>query len=303
MFSWIATFDNEHNMTEVYKGSAPDESSAFKDMIATARGVYRERPDVRARHCSLGIAADRFVPYKLSTAATSVLLPDEELIELINAAMEAQRYRDENYRRTMEESRASRKKSVPSEVVLPTSVGESWARISAWCDASTPGWDTEFAPSTAELCVRYAAATSLTWPEQLVDFYTVHNGTRGMMITPLGPFLSLDEMQTYREAMLQAWSDQPDEDAGEAGTFQRRFVKGLIPIAGNTDSLFVVDLRPGAAHGSVGLYYGEDGIDSSPQWENLATFVGDIASALENGSTFWSFHPVVSEGYLDWDLD
>lgn len=42
MFSWIATFDNEHNMTEVYKGSAPDESSAFKDMIAMLEGSTRK---------------------------------------------------------------------------------------------------------------------------------------------------------------------------------------------------------------------------------------------------------------------
>ena len=87
------------------------------------------------------------------------------------------------------------------------------------------------------------------------------------MITPLGPFLSLDEMQTYREAMFQAWSDQPDEDAGEAGTFQRRFVKEFIPIAGNTDSLFVVDLRPGGRP-RIGrtLLRGE--------WNRLITAVG-----------------------------
>ncbi|WP_075836358.1 MULTISPECIES: hypothetical protein [unclassified Rhodococcus (in: high G+C Gram-positive bacteria)] len=88
-------------------------------------------------------------------------------------------------------------------------------------------------PPSADDWQHHAKETGITWTPNLAEFYTVQNGTPGMMITPLRPFFSLNEMLFFRKIMLDAWADQPDDGAGEAGTFQYRFVDEFIPIAGS----------------------------------------------------------------------
>ncbi|WP_411561130.1 hypothetical protein, partial [Rhodococcus sp. YL-0] len=74
--------------------------------------------------------------------------------------------------------------------------------------------------------------------------------------------------------------------------------------AGSPDSVLVVDLRAGDARGSLGLYHGEDGLDSSPTWKDPGIFLADLASKLEASGTLLSvWHPRVVDGQLDCPLD
>ncbi|MCJ0907420.1 hypothetical protein [Rhodococcus sp. ARC_M6] len=291
-------------MTEAYQGSAENNATAFADLLAEARAVYKARPDVRAHPCQLGVDEDRFVPYVFVTTASSVLLDDDVLIERIKDAIDQRRSQADNYRRELEASRIRRQQSEARATPARGSVTAEWNRIASWSENCVPDWNAEFVTPSEDAWRHYAEATGIAWTPTLAEFYTVQNGTPGTMITPLGPFFSLDEMLYFRKMMLEAWADQPDDGAGDAGAFQSRFVKEFIPIAGSPDSVLVVDLRPGDARGSLGLYHGEDGLDSSPNWNDPGAFLADLASKLEGGGTFLSiWHPRVVDGQLEWPLD
>ncbi|MET3960045.1 hypothetical protein ABIE52_006980 [Rhodococcus sp. OAS809] len=305
MSFWKLIFGNDLGRTEVYKGSAADRASAFREMLVQARSIHQARPDVREYPCQLGVDEDnRFVPHLFITQASSLLLPDEELIRQISTGMEERHALTNRYDREFKASGSA--KSQPGEgtpSLYHRSFCAEWERLTAWLAEAVPGWDVELRPSIEGAWKSYSHTARVEWTPELIEFFSVQNGTRGLMITPLGPLFSLDEMQTLRNVMLGVWADQPDGDTGDAGTLQLRFIDEFVPIAGTPDCLIVVDLRPGEAHGSIGLYYGEAGLDSAPQWEDPAAFIASITTALEEGSSFLSSRPLIVDGQLEWPID
>ncbi|MEW2359158.1 SMI1/KNR4 family protein [Spirillospora sp. NPDC029432] len=100
----------------------------------------------------------------------------------------------------------------------------------------------------------------------------------GYWLPPDGGFvlMAAAELLETREIWLRVAKDEPDEP--------ERFVPELLPIAssGGGDGL-VVDLREGAAYGTVHLWDHEVWGLRVPLWGGVAEMLEDVAEALESG--------------------
>lgn len=193
------------------------------------------------------------------------------------------------------------------------SVSSNWARIIRWCELHAPVTPTRLLPPAAPDVVRGAeAATGQEWPEQLREWFTLHDG--GFPEIPIAVVLPSNEpIAVARAATLQGeltrlWQDWTDELGGTdalmaepAGSQTETFLPAFIPI-GDTGAgdYLAVDTRNGDLHGCVVEFFPEGG--TIHRWDSIDAMLDCTATALEQGTNCAEWVPIIENDLLRWDF-
>lgn len=198
-------------------------------------------------------------------------------------------------------------------------VEESWRRIVVWLNAHAPQTATGIRPpASAEVLRAAEAAFPRQWPQDLRDWYRLHDGASSRrLFTGVLPgyaeLLSLERIvvasRDYEEIFNDlteqdedAFEDGSDADEASAGETAYRFLRSWVPIAedGTACTMFV-DCRDGEHHGCVTLFEREDADAGEPIWASVDAMLADLADALEHGRPCAGWRPRVNDGVLEWE--
>lgn len=192
-------------------------------------------------------------------------------------------------------------------------IGESWARIVGWCEQHAPEVVRTLRPPAGEEALAAAeAATGCEWPEDLRQWYRLHDGCReypySLLLAPWMP-LPLEGIvqEARRLAALQAdldrmpWADpHAVERSGRepAGVVAAGFLSTSVPVAVDLqEGTLFVDTRPGRWSGCVTEREGADG----RRWDSVTEMLGEIADVLEGGGTSGHLRATTVSRWLEWE--
>jgi len=214
-------------------------------------------------------------------------------------------------------------------------VTESWTRIVAWCEEHAPATAQAIRPPAGIGALREAeASTSGRWPDDLLRWYALADGTRR---TPAGyvlPFYCplplsavVSHWSMWREAIASIAASSRDQDADRrlralggtpedifdviarlesqpAGSAAGSFLPAFVPIAEDqSGSDMFVDTRPGPLRGCVTEYVKGNADSGGPVWPSVSAMLADLAEGLWAGGRIgrWG-RPIVTDRELGWEV-
>ncbi|KHL18596.1 cell wall assembly regulator SMI1 [Mumia flava] len=165
---------------------------------------------------------------------------------------------------------------------------------------------------------RAEAQLSLTFPEELREWWSLHDGqrrTEGERPTP-GSVLPTFDLVSPTEAaakavmMRQIWddllrdADVPNTPLPVAGVPAHQWIHHFVPIGddrGGED--LVVDLRGGPDHGCLMSFDKVECDYFGVQWPSIEHLLSDVLEVLRTGGSLRGWVPSFEDGALRWDLD
>ena len=193
------------------------------------------------------------------------------------------------------------------------SVEANWARIIKWCEQHAPTTPTRLLPPADLEAVRAAeSATDQTWPEQLHQWFALHDGGYREypvpLVLPSNEPLSVADAAETHVRLTRLWEDYADDLSGiealmaePAGGEIETYLPAFIPIGdtGRGDYL-AVDTRGGDRSGCVVEFFNEGG--ATFRWDSIEAMLDCTASALEQGTDCAGWVAVIEDGVLRWDF-
>ncbi|MFE3291667.1 SMI1/KNR4 family protein [Rhodococcus sp. NPDC059234] len=193
------------------------------------------------------------------------------------------------------------------------SVEANWARIIRWCEQHAPKTPTRLLPPADLGAVRSAeAATAETWPEQLFQWFALHDGGYREypipLVLPSNEPLSVADAVETRHRLTRSWEDEAEDLGGTealmaepAGSETEIYLPAFIPI-GDTGAgdYLAVDTRGGDRSGCVIEFFNEGG--ATFRWASIEAMLDCTASALEHGTDCVGWVALVEDGVLRWDF-
>lgn len=187
-----------------------------------------------------------------------------------------------------------------SENIVPP-VSESWRRIDAWLAAYAPASLALLNPPVTEDALQSAQrAVGVELPAELVESLRCHDGlSRWSHLLPVKPPLSAAEIADHWEDSMDI-AEGLEEDTGKDEPWWHPL---WIPWAESNGDAQVIDLRPGAGNGRVGMAYHDGSGDFSDAWPSLAAYLHAVVEALYSGEDVRGDYPLLTPaGELFWDL-
>lgn len=180
------------------------------------------------------------------------------------------------------------------------SVSLSWQRIDSWLAVHAPASLALLNPPVTQDALESAQQViGAEFPAELVESLRCHDGLSGWAaLMPAQPPLSAAQIAGHWKMWMGFGGlDQVDPATGEPGWHPL-----WIPWAESDGTAQVIDLRPGAGYGRLGMAYHDDWVDfsgySSP---NLAAYLHEAAEALYSGEDCWGAEPFLTNaGELFW---
>lgn len=175
-------------------------------------------------------------------------------------------------------------------------VAESWHRIDTWLAAHAPASLALLNPPASGDDVRRAEdAIGLRFPADLTASLAVHDGLAHWadLLPGAAPLSAARIASTW-----QVWTNEhePDDEDDEPW-WDPRWLPWAETASGDAH---VIDLRPGAGHGRVGLAVHDDRATFDHAWPSLAAYLGAVAHALTHGVGVEGLFPDLTDGELRW---
>lgn len=192
-------------------------------------------------------------------------------------------------------------------------VSANWFRIMRWCEQHAPVTPTRLLPAASTETIRAAEhATGRQWPEQLHEWFSLHDGSYSEMpiavVLPSNEPISTAHAVTHHDELTRLWQDWTEELGGTealtaepAGTEVENYLPAFIPIGSSgTGDLLVVDTRAGDRYGCV-LEWFNSGF-AGLRWASIEAMLDCTATALEQGTDCSNWVPLVENGLLRWNF-
>lgn len=209
-------------------------------------------------------------------------------------------------------------------------VEHAFAEIVVWCERYAPRTAAAIRPAADEATLRRAvAATAGRWPDDLLAWYRLMDGTErtpdGYLLPSYCP-LPLDSVMAHWTMWQEIWQQIRDSSRDEerdrrlialggvpedpddafarlqtqpAGTAAGMFLPSFVPIAEDQSGAdLFVDARPGDAHGCVTEFVKGDADSRGPRWPSVTAMLTDVAEALRAGRPVGHWHPAAEDGAL-----
>lgn len=170
-------------------------------------------------------------------------------------------------------------------------VTEEWTALTAALAGLSDRALTFLPPAPAGEVARAEAATRAVWPDQLREFYSLHNGQdpdveryHGELL-PSSWFFRADYLTQeykllvgYGEAELR---EDPDLRAAiegaEAGTTAFVFLPSYIPLCGSDSNYYFCDTRPGPHSGCIRHWWRDDADNmAAPLFSSIADMLAAV---------------------------
>ncbi|MGZ8176772.1 SMI1/KNR4 family protein [Williamsia sp. SKLECPSW1] len=187
-------------------------------------------------------------------------------------------------------------------------VSSEWTELMAALDSLSDRALTFQPPAPAADLAAAEAATDAEWPEQLREFYTLHNGQdpdkpgrfHGELL-PMTLIFSIDHLvEEYRmmveygrsEIADDLWMRENAQDS-QAGSTAWCWLPSYIPIAGLDSNYYFIDTRPGPHSGCIREWSRDDGDNGSePIWDSIAEMLAAVRrSVLTDAVLLEPWHP------------
>ena len=208
-----------------------------------------------------------------------------------------------------------------SKTVSTATVSGTWQRITDWRGHHAPDVLAALAdPASQQDVDAVESLFPCPWPDDLRNFYRLHNGFRPgdwAQILPEHDLLSLDGVRTLQEEHLALTHELAHEDPDiaqfiterqpeqrDAGTPAGVYLESFVPIAERDGYLLVCDTRTGPLRGCITECGRDAADDAGPVWPSLAVLLTELANALESGALFrgrWRPNPV--QATLMWSFE
>lgn len=188
------------------------------------------------------------------------------------------------------------------------SVSSEWTELTAALDSLSDRALTFQPPAPVADRAAAEAATDAVWPEQLREFYTLHNGQdpdsgprfHGELL-PLSWIFSVDYLVEEYTSMVEYGRSELADDEwlrdnardSQAGSTAWCWLPSYIPIGGLDSNYYFIDTRPGPHSGCIREWTRDDGDTSSePIWDSIAEMLADIRrSVMTDTVLFEPWHP------------
>lgn len=188
------------------------------------------------------------------------------------------------------------------------SVSSEWTELMAALDSLSERALTFQPPALAADLAAAEAATDAVWPEQLREFYTLHNGQdpdkpgrfHGELL-PMTLIFSVDQLvEEYRMLVEYGRSELADDEwlrgdaqDSQAGSTSSYWLPSYIPIGGLDAYYYFIDTRPGPHSGCIREWTRDDHDNGSePIWNSIAEMLADIRrSVVTDTVLFEPWHP------------
>jgi cell wall assembly regulator SMI1 len=188
-------------------------------------------------------------------------------------------------------------------------VSSSWQRIDAWLATHAPASLALLNPPVTEEDLESAQrVVGVDFPAELSESLRCHDGLkRWTNLMPDKPPLSArDIAQLWEECMeiQQDLGEDTDRNADGSPAQEPWWHPLWIPWAELDGDAQVIDLRPGAGYGRLGMTFHDDcGVSPGSSWSGLAAYLHDVARALHLGGGVRGGYPfLMATGELWWDL-
>lgn len=150
-----------------------------------------------------------------------------------------------------------------------------------------------FLPPAAAEEVAQAEAATTVWPDQLKEFYSLHNGQDpdnerfyGELLPAVWFFRVDYVVEEYAELVEHGRSEMEDDaadadtNAGSgAGTESYVFLPQYVPLAGSDGDYYCLDTRPGEQSGCVRRWSTEGG-DLPPSFASIADMLAAVRQSI-----------------------
>jgi len=172
-------------------------------------------------------------------------------------------------------------------------VTEEWNLLmSALAERGSADALTFLPPAVTEEVAQAEAATTV-WPDQLREFYSLHNGQDPDVerfygeLLPAVCFFRVDlVVEEYVELVEHGQSEMEDDasiadmNAGsEAGAGSYVFLPQYVPLAGTDGEYYCLDIRPGEQSGCVRRWSTEGG-DLPPSFASIADMLAAVRQSI-----------------------
>lgn len=182
-----------------------------------------------------------------------------------------------------------------------TAVSEAWTRIEHWMHQHAPASADALAPPAAPAELASAAKhLGFALPDELVETLSCHNGLlREANRLPEGsPLGTAGVIEEYEVRMLVAsdldgFSVMPTDE-------EPWWSPQWVPFSANDRKQQVIDLRPGAGQGRLGIAPKDGPGEFDAAWPSLGAYLTDVAQALETGRPVGYWHPYLLEDRTLW---
>lgn len=175
-------------------------------------------------------------------------------------------------------------------------VTDEWTTLMAALPHVSGNALTFLAPAPPAAVAHAEAATSAVWPDQLREFYSLHNGQdpdgAGYFgeLLPASWFFTVDYLvEEYTRLVAHGKAELRDDrwlqelnDESEAGATAFAFLPTYIPLCGSDSYYYFCDTRPGAHSGCIRHWTRDDGDNGS---EPLFTSIADMLAAVRTSVT------------------
>lgn len=200
------------------------------------------------------------------------------------------------------------------------SVSDAWADLMSTLRHKAPQTAASILPPpSAEVVRSMEASTGLDWPDDLVEFFSLHGGQpdggpfRGQVL-PTQDLFGVDRAMTDRAMMIEVWRGLVDGDSDyyvggydalptehpNAGDVAVAFLPQYVPISGMDGYFYFCDVRPGPQHGCI-LNYFQDGADEGePTWDSITAMLAGLRVSIENGTAVDGWEPRIVDGLVEW---
>lgn len=165
------------------------------------------------------------------------------------------------------------------------------------------------APATTVTIGRSVASTGVEWPQDLTDFYRVHNGQRAGddsvgEIVPFQRLLSVEAVARRHRDLARSTTPTGGSSAS-AVTPQHKteswFPASYLPVAESEDSVTIYDTAAPAGVDRIRRYRFDGSDANSVGWTSIAAMLDGLARCILSLETLTSdLAPYVTQGVLRW---
>jgi cell wall assembly regulator SMI1 len=186
---------------------------------------------------------------------------------------------------------------------VEVSVTQEWSKLLAALDTLSDRALTFLPPTPATEVAAAEAATDAEWPQQLREFYTLHNGQdpndRGRFhgeLLPQSWFFSVDYVVEQYQMMVEhgRWELENDQwlrdnaRDSEAGSTAHCFLPSYIPIGGLDSYYYFIDTRPGPHSGCIRHWTRDDGDNGSgPIWDSITDMLAAVRESVSTDAPLY----------------
>ena len=173
-------------------------------------------------------------------------------------------------------------------------VTEEWNRLMATlAERGSADALTFLPPAAAEEVTQAESATAVVWPDQLKEFYSLHNGQDpdaqrfyGELLPAVWFFRVDYVVEEYAQLVEQGQSELEDnatiaeQNVGSAaGSLSWAYLPQYIPLAGSDGEYCVLDTRPGEQSGCIRRWSTEVG-DHPPIFASIADMLAAVRHSI-----------------------